>query len=319
MKASVLIVTYNHEKFIAQALEGALMQVVEFDYEIVIGEDCSTDRTREIVHDYQNRYPDKIKLLPKTPNIGGAQNFLNTYNACVGKYIANLDGDDFWSYPYKLQEQVDFMENNPAFVMCFTNSNIVDENNSVVSEERLGVDRKRNLSQKDIVSGLVPPSNTIVFRNTAVNDVPDIYYTIANGDIMFYALLAEHGDAAYINKITASYRVHSGGTWSSKPHEYIKINLVKTWSALLQIYCGKYKYILLPMVRNNYFALMEYYKDNNKITRYVITFCSYVLNDIKYKECTFLNKSRSFMYVLLLLLKNRLLLRFSLRYSKQNN
>jgi len=196
VKLSVLIVTYNHERFIAQALDSVLMQVVDFDYEIVIGEDCSTDRTREIVIEYQKRYPCKIRLLLNEINIGGARNYIRAYEACEGKYIANLDGDDYWTSPDKLQEQVDFMDNNPAFVMCFTNSNIVDEHDNIVKEDRIGEDRRKNLSQMEIVSGLVPPSNTIVFKNKAVINIPDVYYAIANGDILIYAMLAEYGDAA---------------------------------------------------------------------------------------------------------------------------
>ncbi len=308
MKASVLIVTYNHEKFIARALDSALMQETDFDYEIVIGEDCSTDRTREIVLEYRNRYPDRIKLLLNETNLG-ARNYINTCGACSGKYIANLDGDDFWISSDKLREQVAFLDNNPSFAMCFTNSNIVNENDSIVSEERLGVDRKKILSQTDIVSGLVPPSNTIVFRSIAIKDVPDVYYTIANGDIMFYAMLAGHGDAAYIDKIMASYRVHSGGTWSSKPQEYILTNNLKTRLALLSVYSETYGHILMPVIRGYYYNLLEYYKKNNKITKYAATLVDYIINDIKNNSLSFVGKSWHFTYSLLFLLKNRIMLR----------
>ena len=90
IKASVLMVTYNHQEFIAQALDSVLMQEVDFEYEIIIGEDCSTDNTRQIVIDYQRKYPDKIRLLLPEVNLGAHENFIATYKACNGKYIALL-------------------------------------------------------------------------------------------------------------------------------------------------------------------------------------------------------------------------------------
>lgn len=112
---SVCMTTYNQEKYIAQAIESALMQKTNFDFEIVIGEDCSTDRTKEIVANYARKYPDKIKSILNERNIGIIPNFVNTLNNCSGKYIAILDGDDYWTDPYKLQKQVDFLEANPDY------------------------------------------------------------------------------------------------------------------------------------------------------------------------------------------------------------
>jgi len=303
------MISYNHEKYIARALNSVLMQKVDFEYEIVIGEDCSTDKTREIVSEYKNLYPGKIKLLLNDLNIGAVRNFVVTYEACVGEYIATLEGDDYWTSPDKLQEQVNFMENHPAFVMCFTNSNIVDEHDNIVKEDRLGEDRKKNITQIEIVSGLVPPINTLVFRNNTVKNIPDAYYTVINGDILFCSMLAEYGDAAYIDKYTASYRIHGGGIWSHQPEQYIKKNLLKTWTALLNIYSRKYQYILMPIVRGYYFTLMEYYKENNMISKYVMTFFYYAFNDIRYREFSFVCKTRYFFDNLLVILRNKVLLR----------
>lgn len=117
MKVSVLMITYNHEKFIAQAIDSILMQQVNFDYEIVIGEDCSTDGTRAIVIQYQKEYPDKIRLLLPEENLGMHKNFVQTFRACQGEYIALLEGDDYWTSPRKLQKQVDFFRLSSG--MCY--------------------------------------------------------------------------------------------------------------------------------------------------------------------------------------------------------
>src|SRR6266702_1500393 len=118
MKLSVLMITYNHEKYIAQALDSVLMQEVDSNYEIVIGEDCSTDNTRKIVLDYQRKYPNKIRALLPDKNLGMLWNFVATYEACQGKYVAILEGDDYWSSPVKLQKQVDFLDKNTGCVVC---------------------------------------------------------------------------------------------------------------------------------------------------------------------------------------------------------
>src|SRR6202022_1084614 len=110
MKLSVTMITYNHERFIAQAIESALAQRVEFDYEIVIGEDLSTDNTRAIVLDFARRYPDRILPILRDRNIGAMRNFAQTIAACRGQYLAFLEGDDYWTSPDKLQKQVDFLD-----------------------------------------------------------------------------------------------------------------------------------------------------------------------------------------------------------------
>src|SRR5258706_12269370 len=114
MKVSVSITTFNQQAYIAQALDGVLMQRVNFDYEIVIGDDYSTDNTRRILQAYQTQHPDKIRLLLPERNLGllGKHNFIAALNACRGQYIALLDGDDYWIDPQKLQKQADSLDSH---------------------------------------------------------------------------------------------------------------------------------------------------------------------------------------------------------------
>src|SRR5918994_3606750 len=104
MKVSALIITYDHERYIADAIDGALRQETNFDYEIVISEDCSTDETRAIVREYAADHP-RIRARYSPRNLGAAQNFVHGYRACRGEYIAVLEGDDYWTSPKKLQKQ----------------------------------------------------------------------------------------------------------------------------------------------------------------------------------------------------------------------
>ncbi|MBW8042187.1 MAG: glycosyltransferase [Planctomycetes bacterium] len=110
---STFMVTYNHAPYIAQAIQGVLQQETKFPFELVIGEDCSTDGTREIVFDYQKSYPEIIRVVTSDKNIGARRNGIRTEKACRGKYIAYCEGDDYWHHPQKLQKQVDYLESHP--------------------------------------------------------------------------------------------------------------------------------------------------------------------------------------------------------------
>ena len=116
LKVSIALTTYNHEEFISQSLESILNQKVHFDYEIVIGEDNSKDRTLEIIKNYQAKYPDKVRVLVRLGNLGYTRNFDDTMQQCQGEYIAIFDGDDIMNAG-KLQKQVDFLDNHYDYVM----------------------------------------------------------------------------------------------------------------------------------------------------------------------------------------------------------
>ncbi|MCF6185625.1 MAG: glycosyltransferase, partial [Bacteroidales bacterium] len=120
MTVSILMLTYNHEKFIAQAIESVLMQKVSFNYELIIGDDCSQDNTQKIIREYQKKHPDIIKPVLRTKNIGANNNFVDIFKKATGKYIALLEGDDYWTDPNKLQKQVDFLEANPEYGIVST-------------------------------------------------------------------------------------------------------------------------------------------------------------------------------------------------------
>jgi len=126
---SAVIITYNQEQYIKQTIECALAQKVDFDYEIVIGEDCSTDRTREICLHYQEKYPDIIRVITSDKNVGLLDNWYRSVKSAKGKYIAVCAGDDFWHDTDKTQKQVSFLENNPKYGMVHSDADIlkVDE------------------------------------------------------------------------------------------------------------------------------------------------------------------------------------------------
>ena len=129
---TVGIQTYNHAGFIAQAIESVLDQQVDFDYDILIGEDCSTDGTREIVLTYRDRWPDRIKLLLSDQNAGndGRTLLRRMLETASGDYLALFDGDDYWTSPLKLARQVSFLDHHPECALCFHQTTVVYEDGS---------------------------------------------------------------------------------------------------------------------------------------------------------------------------------------------
>ena len=125
---SVIMTTYNHERYIAQAIESVLRQQTAFRIEIVIGEDCSTDRTRAIAEDYAQQYPEAIRIITSAENVGWRKNYRRTIEAARGRYIALLDGDDYFTHRKKLQMQVELLEASPDVGMCYGRSERIDEN-----------------------------------------------------------------------------------------------------------------------------------------------------------------------------------------------
>lgn len=125
---SVVMTTYNHERYIAEAIESVLRQQTSFGVEIVVGEDCSTDRTLNIVRSYADMYPEAIRIIRSEHNVGWRKNYRRTIEAAKGRYIALLDGDDYFTNRKKLQMQVDFLEQNPDVGMCYGRSERKDEN-----------------------------------------------------------------------------------------------------------------------------------------------------------------------------------------------
>jgi glycosyltransferase involved in cell wall biosynthesis len=182
MKVSVLLITYNHERYIAEAIDSVLMQEVSFDYEIIIGEDCSIDATRDIVTGYSSRFPDKIRLVLSEKNAGECSNIARTLRACRGEYIAMLDGDDYWTSPRKLQKQVDFLENNPEFTIYCHNAISIYEDGSREAY-MFNPDCQKEISTiDDLWTGNFIATCTAMLRREPVSHLPAWYCDLKWGD-----------------------------------------------------------------------------------------------------------------------------------------
>jgi FkbM family methyltransferase len=214
MEVSVLVTTYNHERYIAQALDSVLMQETDFDYEIVILEDCSTDATREIILAYQKRHPDKFRLRLAAQNQCSNKPFAEEFQASSSPYIAMLDGDDYWTSPEKLQKQVEFLEAHPNCAMCFHNALRMyeDENRAPLLHTVAGqkqISAIEDIWEHNFIAGCTP-----MVRKDAIPSFPEWYFSLLWGDWPLYILCALHGKIGYISEILGVYRIHSHGFWS---------------------------------------------------------------------------------------------------------
>lgn len=132
---SVVFITYNHEKYVRKALLSVLEQETDFPFEVIVGEDCSTDNTRAILLELKEQYPEQVKLLFREKNLGRPTlNVYQTSMACTGKYVAYLEGDDYWTDHKKLQKQVDFLETHPAYIATTHGCTMVDEEDQIITD-----------------------------------------------------------------------------------------------------------------------------------------------------------------------------------------
>ena len=194
MRVSVLIKAYNHEPFIARAIESVLAQETDVAYEIVVGEDCSTDRTRDVLRDIRDRHPERIRVLLRERNLGNIRNFTDTLSACTGEYVALLDGDDYWTSPHKLQRQVAFLDAHPAFSSCACNAAVVDASGETVIGTYCPDERSQAIPLRRMLISDPVPTSTVMFRRRLIGEFPAWYSTIMMGDWPLLVLLLQHGD-----------------------------------------------------------------------------------------------------------------------------
>jgi len=219
-KVSVCVPTFQHEAYIAQTLDGALAQQTDFAYEIVIGDDGSTDRAPEIIQSYATKYPDKIRAYLHPENLGpqeprefaGRNNVLHLLKACRGEYVALCEGDDYWTDPQKLQKQVDFLDAHPDLAICHHNLRVTYEDGS---PEHLfnSADQKAISTIDDLLADRwFIATASLLYRNYFLTeDFAPWHAQAAAGDWALVLQLAARGDIGYLPDVMGVYRKHRGG------------------------------------------------------------------------------------------------------------
>lgn len=219
------MITYNHERFIAQAIEGVLMQEANFSIELVIGEDCSMDGTRAICAQYAQAHSDRVRLLSAERNLGMQANSARTLTACRGKYIALCEGDDYWTDSNKLAKQVTRLEADETLSFCFHNVETYaqereDRNRIWFTDADIRLSNqyrrpKHRMKLTDLLKGNFLPTGSVLFRRCLWDAIPGWVSLLPAPDWGLLCCLLKYGDAAYLDEVMGVYRLHSGSTWSS--------------------------------------------------------------------------------------------------------
>ena len=218
MVVSIIMMTYNHEKYIIEAIEGVMMQQTNFEFELIISNDASSDRTHEVVSEFVANHTKgkRVKYFNHQRNLGMQSNFIFALKQCKGKYIALCEGDDYWTDPLKLQKQVDYISSHENCNLVFTDVQLLEEVGNRLKGNWAKV--TRNIYEfKDLIERNVITTCTVLFRNPNKNEEIENWLKLFEiGDYPLYLFLLRSGYAYYLKDITAVYRQHSGGIFSLK-------------------------------------------------------------------------------------------------------
>lgn len=291
MKLSVHMITYNHENFIRKAIESVLMQRTNFDYELVIGDDKSTDNTREIILEYYEKYPNIIKLNFPEKNVGTINNFKSTLKMCKGEYIAILEGDDFWIDENKLQKQVDFLDNNKEYSMCFTNYNELEDITGSLNYKSI-LEICKKFDTENLIKLNFIPHLTCVFRNKDFDTYPEWLWDCKILDYPMHLIRSIDGRLGYIDEITSVYRKHGSGMTSKSNEIWWHMELIKIMSNFNMYTSYKYdKEIQRNIaINNSYIMVNETNKDNALKIYKKIIFKGFTSRTILRNKIKFLKK-----------------------------
>ena len=233
---SVIMITYGHEKFIRQAVEGVLMQKCNFNVELIIANDASPDKTSDIVYDIIKTNPNanRIKYINRDKNIGGQNNFKDAFEQCKGKYIAHCEGDDYWTDPYKLQKQINFLETNPDYVLTFHKIKILQPNGILVDDFITKIPENYQTIEALAQYGNYIHTPSIVYKNI-INELPFEMMISPIGDYFLYMIIAQHGKLKYFEESMAVYRF-GVGIHSTQGHIKMAKSNFKLFTLLLSYF-----------------------------------------------------------------------------------
>lgn len=243
---SVLCLTYNQRKYVQECFDSILMQKTNFQFELLINDDASDDGTLEVINEYSKKYPGKVRTVLHKENqfSQGKRNFLIRYLLPIskGKYIAICEGDDYWTDPYKLQKQVDFMERHPDYALCFHKVRVLYEKGEKADHIYPDVEDKKWYTHKQLFDINYIQTNSVMYRKQEYNGLP---VNSVPGDWFLHLYHANFGKIKLIDEVMSVYRKHSEGMWwdYDRDRESIwrkhGISHLAMWVNLYNIYAKK--------------------------------------------------------------------------------
>lgn len=259
IKVSVLMLTYNQERYIDEAIRSVMLQQTSFSFELIIGNDASTDKTADVCRMWQERYPQQIVLLDREQNLGLQQNFIQTYAHCRGTHVAICEGDDFWTNKHKLQKQADFLDAHSDYSACFHRVVNYFEDNGTKSLSNGG--QKKHTDICDLAHHNYISNVSAVFRRNLFGALPEWFARVSTYDYAMHLLNAQYGKIYYMSKPMAVYRQHRAAIWSEAGMDK-KLNIALQVRELLLEYFKEHNSVY-PILRNSYreiaLNLIRYY------------------------------------------------------------
>lgn len=216
MKLSILIICYNQENYIKQCIESIVMQRIPFKYEVVVGDDCSNDKTLLIIKDRLLGYIQNLTILDSYENIGISKNYQRGFGECKGEYIAVIEGDDYWTNPERLVKHINFLDNHRECVMTMNRLIIFNEvlNKFSYKEWHFLEDYKLYTTQDMAVGNKLGNLSACVFRKSEIDKIKPNLFDLKIADWMLGLVLSQNGFISILKELMSVYRIHNNGEWS---------------------------------------------------------------------------------------------------------
>lgn len=273
IKVSIICVTYNHEKYIAQTLDSMVSQKTDFEYEILVGDDCSQDRTPDILREYAQKYP-QIVAVCREKNVGPARNFMDLARRIRGEYVAFCEGDDYWVDDEKLQIQADFLDANLDYSTCFHPVRV--EYDGVVGVESIFPKVCEDTPDTaTLVRDNFIQTNSVMYRWRYPNGLPENYnFSAIPGDWYMHLLHAEIGRIKYFDRVMGVYRRHPSGMWAMSTnaielHRRYGNNEIAFFRDQKNRFGGLYRESFERRQISIFFGLAKYYIERNSLDELV--------------------------------------------------
>lgn len=251
---SVIVTTYNQEKYIADALDSILMQKDCPDFEIIIGNDYSTDSTAEIIEKYRRKFPEVIKVLQRTKNLGMQLNLKDCILNCSGSYVAICEGDDYWIDCYKLKKQYELLKSSDNASFCFSDIYIKNEISGKAGLKRHFKSLKKKLPCCFTFENLVENQNPVcnfsccMYKKEAFKYIPESYWHTKSADFLLHMYLLDNSVGIFLKDICSVYRINNNSIYASIEKEQKIVNQISAILNYNEIFENKYKksfYILM--------------------------------------------------------------------------
>ena len=260
---SICCITYNHEKYIEETIDSFLMQETNFPFEIVLGEDCSTDNTRKIVEKYKENYPNIIKLIVSENNVGMQANGQRTMEACRGKYVALCEGDDYWTDAKKLQVQIDEMKKYPDVSISFHPAyEFIDGKIGKILSNHANKTKIFTTAEVILGDGDFCPTASLIVKNEVLRNLPKWYYTEAPvGDYFIQIFGSIKGGMLYIPLMMSCYRIHGMGWTLNQSSVDIRekwlTRMIKTLNHLNTFLENRFNSEIEKMIKKYYLSILN--------------------------------------------------------------